>query len=146
MRYVPGFALIGVLVLFSDHALSQNAASELMDLENAWAAAVVKADKSFLERLYADEYHFTAPDGSTGNRQTDIADVASGKFKIRSADLTDMTVRFYGDVAVVTGLNTLKGSYGDEDMSGAYRFTDVFVKRDGRWQVVATQATQIAGK
>jgi ketosteroid isomerase-like protein len=54
----------------------------------------------------------------------------------------------YGEVAVVTGKNTIKGTWEDieRDISGPYRFTDVFVRRDGRWQCVASQASRIAGK
>jgi len=59
---------------------------------------------------------------------------------------TDMKVHVYGDTAIVTGLNTTKGTFKGKDTSGAYRFTDVFVKRDGRWQVVATRASLVAKK
>ena len=57
----------------------------------------------------------------------------------------DMKVHVYGNVAVVTGRNTIKGVWEDieHDISGPYRFTDVFVKRDGRWQCVASQSSRI---
>ena len=57
-----------------------------------------------------------------------------------------MKVHVYGDTAVVTGLNTIKSTLNGKDTSGAYRFTDVFVKRDSRWQVVATQASSVQKK
>jgi ketosteroid isomerase-like protein len=53
-------------------------------------------------------------------------------------------VRVIGDVAVVTARNTIKGTYMGKDVSGAYRGTDVFVKRGGRWRVLTTQATAVA--
>jgi ketosteroid isomerase-like protein len=51
----------------------------------------------------------------------------------------------HGSTAVVTGLNTLESSAtaSGKHISGAYRFTDVFVKRHGRWQVVASQLTRV---
>jgi ketosteroid isomerase-like protein len=52
-------------------------------------------------------------------------------------------VRVHGDVAVVTSRNTIKGTYMGKDISGAYRGTDVFVKRGGQWQVLTTQATAV---
>jgi hypothetical protein len=49
----------------------------------------------------------------------------------------------YANVAVVTGRNTVKGTFARKDISGPTRFTDVFVWRDGRWQCVATQFGRI---
>lgn len=59
-----------------------------------------------------------------------------------------MKVRLYGDVAVVTGRNTIKATWEDiqRDISGPYRFTDVFVKRGGHWQCIASQASRVKEK
>jgi len=37
----------------------------------------------------------------------------------------------------------IKGRYKDQDISGGYRYTDVYVKRQGRWQAIALQITRI---
>jgi ketosteroid isomerase-like protein len=63
-----------------------------------------------------------------------------------SYKLEDMRVRICGNAAVVTGRNVLQASLKGKDTSGPYRFTDVFVKRDGRWQCVATQAVRESKK
>jgi len=59
-------------------------------------------------------------------------------------DLSDMNARVEGNTAVVTGINHVKGR---DDKGVAFdrrvRFTDVFLKKDGRWQVIATQGTLI---
>jgi hypothetical protein len=65
--------------------------------------------------------------------------------------LEDMNARVYGvDAAVVTailtGRKTLNGTFQGKDISARYRFTDVFVFRDGRWECVAAQSTLIAKK
>ena len=54
-----------------------------------------------------------------------------------------MTLRVYGDTAVVHGLETEKSSYKGKDTSGQYRFTDVFLKRDGGWHAIATHVTRV---
>jgi ketosteroid isomerase-like protein len=48
-----------------------------------------------------------------------------------------------GDTAVVHGLWTEKSTLNGKDTSGQYRFTDTFIKRDGRWQAVATFSTKL---
>ena len=56
---------------------------------------------------------------------------------------TDMRVSVYGEAALVTGVENLKGSYKDRYREMSLRFTNVFVHRDGRWQLVAHQSTRM---
>jgi len=119
---------------------------ELTDLENRWAEAIAKGDVTALERLYADEYMAIDPAGATLTKEQDIANVKSGNFKLASFKIDELKVRVHGEVAVVTSRNTIKGTYMGKDASGAYRGTDVFVKRGGRWQVLTTQATAVASQ
>jgi ketosteroid isomerase-like protein len=120
------------------------AEKEVMDLENHWGEATVKGDVQALERLYTDEYLAIDPAGATFTKAQDIANVKSGNFKMATFKLDEVKVRIHGEVAVVTGRNTIKAMYMGKDISGAYRFTDVFVKRAGRWQVLTTQGTAVA--
>jgi hypothetical protein len=52
-------------------------------------------------------------------------------------------VRVYGDTAIASGLGTEKSTYKGKDTSGQYRYTDVFVKRNGTWQAVATHGSKV---
>jgi len=52
--------------------------------------------------------------------------------------MADLKVQLYGDTAVVTGRQTEKATYKGEDASAVYRVTDVWIRRDGRWQAIAT--------
>jgi len=52
-------------------------------------------------------------------------------------------VRVYGNSPVVTSRAALKGQRQGQDISGQYRGIDVYVKKQGRWQIVAAQATYI---
>jgi ketosteroid isomerase-like protein len=138
-------ALLALVALAPPLARAQAPAEkELMDVENHWAEATVKGDVQALERLYADEYLAIDPAGATFTKAQDIANVKSGNFKLVTFKLDELKVRLHGEVAVVTGRNTIKATYMGKDISGAYRFTDVFVKRGGRWQVLTTQGTLVA--
>lgn len=57
--------------------------------------------------------------------------------------MSDLTVRIYGDTAVVTGSSSQKGQENGKDYSGDYRFTRVYVKQGEAWKTVALQATLI---
>ena len=119
-----------------------DASAALMQLERDWAAAVKARDLAWMEKHYAPEYTWTSPDGTINDRKTDIEEAKNVTFD--SLEMSDTQVRVNGDTAVVTGITTLKGKYKDEDISGRYRFTDTFVRRDGRWMILASQSTRVA--
>ena len=119
--------------------------SELMRLERDIGAANVRRDKAFFERIEADEFIFTDSAGGLTTKADDIAslDKPAGEFKLVSYDVDDMKVRVYGDTAVVTGRTTTKLQSQDREVINRSRFTDVFVKRDGRWQLVAGHSSRL---
>jgi len=143
VRHVLACALL-VMAIPVARAQGQTAAErELVKLENDWSTAWQKKDGAFLQRLYADEYLFTDSDGITWNKADDIKNVLSPLSRPESFELADVKVHIYGQTAVVTGRNAIAGFFDNEDISGIYRFTDVFVRRSGRWQLVATQSTLV---
>jgi ketosteroid isomerase-like protein len=78
------------------------------------------------------------------NKTEDIADALSNTDTITSDELSDMKVRVFGNTAIVIGRLHLVGKDKDGSFDRNMIFTDTFVKRDGRWQVVSTQATLAA--
>src|SRR4051794_32704760 len=114
-----------------------------MGIEQEMLNAALKGDASASERYYADTYVFTGPDGLVEDRAQAIADLKSGDLKLQGATLDDAKVRLYGDTAVVTYGSKDKGTYKGKDISGNTRWTDVFVKRNGRWQVAATHGSRV---
>ncbi|HEX8800123.1 MAG TPA: nuclear transport factor 2 family protein, partial [Terriglobales bacterium] len=77
------------------------------------------------------------------DKTQDKTDLSSGDLKFQSIELSDLKVHVYGNTAVAAGTSTVRGTYKGQDISGKYRFTDTWVKRDDKWQVVATQATRL---
>ena len=148
MKYIRVVVVVGMLVALSQVWAQTPSAVEqdLLKLESNWGDALLKNDTAALERIYADEYLFTDSEGVTWNKSQDLANTKSGASKITSFKLEDMKVHVYGEAAVVTGKTILKGTFQGKDISGQHRFTDVFVKRAGRWQCVATQSTLISKK
>jgi ketosteroid isomerase-like protein len=116
----------------------------LMQIEREWEDANKNKDKAWFERTLADEYTAINVRGKMFNKTEDIADTLSNADTITSGELSDMKVRVHGDTAVVTGRLHRVGKDKNGSFDRNYIFTDTFVKRDGRWQVISSQSTLVA--
>ena len=116
---------------------------ELMRLEREWAAAFVKLDATAYERIEADDFILTDDAGGIETKAEEVASLRDGGWKVQSLQLDDLKVRVYGDAAVVIGRLVQKAQRKGVDESYTGRFTDTWVRRGGRWQVVASQLTRI---
>jgi ketosteroid isomerase-like protein len=96
-----------------------------------------------VDQYEADDIITTDPSGRVTDKTQDRLDLSSGDFKIQSEELSDLKVHIYSNTAVVAGTNIVKGTYKGQDINGKYRFTDTWVKRNGKWQVVASQYTKV---
>lgn len=113
--------------------------------EDDWRKARIAGDTAFLERFYAAEGRIQGMDGKVQPRAADIALFKSGKIKPKFINHGPLDIAVYGDTAVVTGVDHLGGTafgrYGEMYL----RFTDVLIRRDGRWQLVVQQTTPTSG-
>ena len=117
-------------------------ASLLCDLEKRLAKAWVDGDRSFIEQILADDWSVTDLTGRVLNKAEVLAETfGSMDRKIISMQIDDLSVRAFGDWAVVTGRTQAAGEYQGEAAAVSLRFTDVFAYRGGIWQVVVSQAT-----
>lgn len=112
----------------------------LMQLDREWAKAAFSGDAATVERIEASGFVVTAPDGSLSDKMGSLNDVKSNSLKADAVDLDDLKVHVYGSAAVVTGKIIIKnGSYHGQNISGGYRFTDVFANLSGEWRAIASQ-------
>lgn len=119
---------------------------ELMQLERDIGKANVERDAAFFERVEADEFIFTDSGGGITLKKEDVDSVkgpANPDSKLLSYEVDDMKVMLYDDTAVVTGRVTQRGVNKGQEWTGQSRFTDVFVWRDKRWQIVAGHSSRI---
>jgi ketosteroid isomerase-like protein len=114
----------------------------LMQIERDWAAASAANDAAGIDKLTAAEYVGNT-DGQITPKKQMLANMKSGVSKSSFAEAGEMKVFVAGDAASVHGLWTEKSSLNGKDTSGTYRYTDTFIKRDGRWQAVATFTTKL---
>ncbi len=110
---------------------------QLYQMEYDWVGAYESGDLSALDRIFADDFIYTVDDGTLYDKTDFIALAEQDPIEYDSVTIESMETRWYGSTAVVTGSGT---NYWTEDgvvVSGDPGvFTNVFVERDGRWQVV----------
>jgi hypothetical protein len=125
----------------NSNKLSADDEHQVIQIEQELVNGLLAGDVSPFGRYLADSSVLTDPDGTVMDKSRILNDIKSGDLKLQSSKPDDMKVRMYGDMAVATYGSTDKGSYKGKDIRGRFRWTDVFVKRNGRWQIVAGQGT-----
>ena len=118
---------------------SGNVENALMQMERDWTDAGVKKDTATLDRILADDWVGIDSEGKAETKTQSLERIKSPDSTTDSATVAEMKVRIFGNTAVVTGINVEKSQAKGKDTSGRYVWTDVFVKRNGRWQAVASQ-------
>ena len=113
-------------------------------LQSDWAEARKNQDVAFLERFYATEFTVGDMNGAESTREQDINLFRSKILKPAVITDSEMVVHRYGQAALVTGVEHLEGTYAGNSGAFDLRFANTYVYRDGRWQLVRHQATQIA--
>jgi ketosteroid isomerase-like protein len=125
--------------------------AELIKLEREWADAAKSHNAEAVKRLVAENAVIVYPDGTTATKADEVRTIESGAMTADSFDMVDPRVTVIdADSAFITGRSVIKnGKYKVPnqkkpiDISGEYRFLDVYAKRDGKWQAVASQATKV---
>lgn len=110
----------------------------VLRLEREWLEALKRKDLAALDRIIADDFLITTADGQRLNKEQDLAPIRDADFKFESGEVEGIEVRVYGSTAVVTGTGIFKGTFKGKPFVSRERFTDIYSKRKGRWQVVAS--------
>lgn len=131
-----------VLTQIKNERSTQNhVAQELRRLEDEWLNSYLRGDKQTFDRIVADDFTRTDESGKLATKAEERTLVQAPTAGVK-ASLTndDMQVRVYGNAAVVTGRII---SRVQDSLSFQSRFTDTFIKREGRWQVVARHYSRV---
>jgi ketosteroid isomerase-like protein len=114
---------------------------EVLQVEQAWVEAHRQLDVATLERLMADDYFVIRSDGSVAGKEEDLASYLAGDRHWEYAEGDQYDVRIYGHTAVLSGRWRARGVNAGQPFDYSAQFLSVYVKRDGRWQMVAAQST-----
>jgi len=115
----------------------------LITLERDWDYAFHHKDVKFIESVLAQEFIATYAEGQRADRAKELENAANFNQQIDSSMLDEFAVHVYGDTAVVLFTQQLTGPSKGQTLTLTFRYMDVFVLRDGRWQCVASQSTRV---
>jgi ketosteroid isomerase-like protein len=102
-----------------------------------------EADTRRMRELLTEDFTLTDPDGVITTLADDIEIAEKGTIRYEVFENYDMTVRLYGESAVVTGKTRVKGVAGTKSFARVFQFTDTLVRRDGRWWFAASHVSPL---
>jgi ketosteroid isomerase-like protein len=117
---------------------SANTQAEVFALENDWTKALVARDTAAFRRLTVPGFVYTE-DNVVMTQNELINVIATSPDTVESAANEEMKLYDYTPTAVVTGILVVKARGKGKEYTNRYRFTDIWLNRDGKWQAIAAQ-------
>jgi ketosteroid isomerase-like protein len=143
MRWRSVAPLAGAFLLLTTLSWSAGSSEdEILKIDDQRVQAMIAGDVATLDRLLADDLAYTHSTGQLESKAEFIGRIKSGDLKYNAMPREEMKVRFLGCAAVVTGKAKLDVESKGLKITFPIRFTDVYVKRAERWQLIAWQSTR----
>ena len=117
--------------------------AQFKEIERNLAAAYLRGDRAFVDALLTDDWTSTDYQGRVWTKAKVLAMFDGPRPPMAKAEIDVDHVRLLGDVAIVTGRSISAGRVEGRDVSVTQRYTDIYVRRDGRWRVVASHGTEV---
>jgi len=113
----------------------------VIQAEREWNDAYVQRDFAKLKAIMADDYVHANDDGTFDTRASNLRSTKSGEQKFTALSVSNLTTRVYGDIAINTGTLHMELAFRGVPSGGDFLFTDVWQRRAGRWQMIASAET-----
>lgn len=138
LRCMPVLALL----IASTTAYCAELPADLKKAVHDYDEAQIKGNRAELQRLLADDYTLLNSGGKIQNKAELIADYTAPGFKLEPFVVEQPIEKVWSDGAVMGGIATLKGVDGGKPFSVTLRFSDIWAKRKGVWQVIYTHVSR----
>ena len=149
MRNIAPWLTITLVILATTGcATSRNstdvAQREVLSTDDARMQARTSGDVDTLARIYAADYTLVTAEGVVRTKEDQISEVRSGQLQFRPVETLERTVRLYDGAAVVLSRERSTIIRNGQSIGGDFRVTRMYIRRDGRWQLVVTHATRVS--
>jgi ketosteroid isomerase-like protein len=119
---------------------------EVLKFEEERNQALLRGDTETLDHMYADELAWTNPSGEILTKAQVLASLKSETQNFFTIKHDDRSLHVYGDTVVLTAHTVSTERYKGNTFNYPRRFTNVYIKRDGRWELIAHHATPVAAQ
>jgi ketosteroid isomerase-like protein len=143
MKRLP---LAVLMILMSVSAARADDLEVIRRLDHEISVATWTADPMWFEENLADDYVLITPAGTMRSKADVIRELATPGFRMVPFESTEVQIRMYGDTAIVTGRMLQRSTVGGLLYSRDLRYTDVYVRRKARWQLVSAHTSNVGGK
>jgi len=141
------FIFLILIAGFSNITAQTGSEREVRQLERAWLDAYEQHDSKAMEAIVADDFTITFPDGSIQTKPSILASLKQSRSSPPLKFYTeDVQARVYGDTVILIGRVVTEWQQNGKAMKEENRYTDTYVKRGGRWQVVASHLSNVQKK
>jgi ketosteroid isomerase-like protein len=117
--------------------------AELTQQAESWDRAIVRKDLPAIAANMTEDFRQIRWNGDVVDKATFLRDITASDLVIDPYTVEDFSVRLYGDVALLSGRTRMTGRSGESPFQTHYRYIDIYVRRDGRWQVCSVQISKI---
>ena len=118
-------------------------AAMLRHQADAWDEAIILKDRKAIESNMAVTFMQIGSDGAKADKAEFVAALMDQRLTIAPYKVQDFQVRIYGNTALLTGTTDMHGSWNGKPFTSNYRYTDVYIRQNGKWRVVNVQTTSI---
>lgn len=136
-------AAMMLLSVFVAGLAMANPSAEVLEVERARVAALVRDDYAALEGIFADDLTYVHSNGTVESKSEYLATLRSGRLKYTALDHADQVVRVFGDAALLQGTSAVRAISAGTESTVRLRFTMLYVRKGGRWQLVTWQSTRL---
>src|SRR5690349_6183393 len=140
----PRSPMLAVMLFAFALSLHADDAEELRRLDKELNVATWTGDALWFEQNLADDYMLITPSGTPRTKRDVISELSTPGMKMDPFDAIEVSVRLYGESAVVNGRMLQRFTLGRVRYANDLRYTDVYVKKKGRWLLVSGHASNVA--
>ena len=140
----PRLPLIVLAVSVLAASARADSLEEVRRLDSEISVATWSGDAVWFEENLAEDYMLITPGGSVRTKRDVIRELATPGLRMEPYEPRDVSVRLYGDSAVVTGRMVQRFTLGGVRYANDLRYTDVYIKRKAKWVLVSGHTSLIA--
>lgn len=138
------FLTFWIFLFIASSSLAQTKAHrQLESLELQRFRAMTEKDTAFLQEVLDAGLTYTHSNGLVETKSEHIANIQTGKLVYQSMKPEGMKVKVYGKSAVITGIVEVAGILNEKKFNVRLHYTDMYVKKKGKWRLAAWQSTSV---